>query len=469
MGLRRGVLKRYSTTISALTQLMDVLLCVAAAFLTYALRFNSAVSALPSGYIELILIGSLLVLITFPMMGVYQSWRTRGWAAPACRALAAWVVVFFLIMVFLVATKQAEIFSRVWIASWLGWGALFVMAARIVVYFVLRMLRRRGFNRRYVVVIGDSVQAQELVQTAQQAVWTGFEIAAVFSDQQRMNISEGVPLQPMSVLTGYIGSHQVDEVWIALPLGKGEQLREVLSQLRYCTANIRYAPDFFGLFLLNRGATEVLGMPMIDLSASPMQGVSQILKALEDRLLVIFILVFISPLMLLIAVGVKLSSRGPVLFVQQRLGWDGREIRVYKFRSMRPHTEERGVVSQARAGDPRITRFGAFLRRTSLDELPQFINVLQGTMSIVGPRPHALEHNRQYKVLVDHYMLRHKVKPGITGWAQINGWRGETDSVDKMRHRVEYDLYYIENWSLWFDLRIIFLTLFKGFVNKNAY
>jgi putative colanic acid biosynthesis UDP-glucose lipid carrier transferase len=164
-----------------------------------------------------------------------------------------------------------------------------------------------------------------------------------------------------------------------------------------------------------------------------------------------------------------MSSVGPILFKQKRHGWDGREIRIYKFRTMVVHEEEEGVVTQARRDDPRVTRFGAFLRRSSLDELPQFFNVLQGRMSIVGPRPHALAHNELYKDQVENYMLRHRVKPGITGWAQINGYRGETESVEKMRKRVEYDLYYIENWSLWFDLKIIFLTIFKGFWSNSAY
>jgi putative colanic acid biosynthesis UDP-glucose lipid carrier transferase len=171
----------------------------------------------------------------------------------------------------------------------------------------------------------------------------------------------------------------------------------------------------------------------------------------------------------MIAIGVKLTAPGPVLFKQLRHGWDGKPVKVYKFRTMVVHSEEGGQVTQACKGDSRITPFGAFLRRTSLDELPQFFNVLQGRMSIVGPRPHAIAHNEEYKDQIDEYMLRHKVKPGITGWAQVNGWRGETDTLEKMQKRVEYDLYYIDHWSLWFDLKIIFITLFKGFVGKNAY
>jgi len=208
---------------------------------------------------------------------------------------------------------------------------------------------------------------------------------------------------------------------------------------------------------------------LMNLSTTPMEGFNRYLKAFEDRLLALLILILISPLLLIIAIGVKLSSPGPILFKQLRHGWDGKPIKIYKFRTMFEHSEEGGKVTQAGRQDARVTPFGAFLRRTSLDELPQFFNVLQGRMSIVGPRPHALAHNEEYKDQIDAYMLRHKVKPGITGWAQINGWRGETDTLEKMQKRVEYDLYYIDHWSLWFDLKILLLTLFKGFVGKNAY
>ncbi|MBF0238873.1 MAG: exopolysaccharide biosynthesis polyprenyl glycosylphosphotransferase [SAR324 cluster bacterium] len=207
----------------------------------------------------------------------------------------------------------------------------------------------------------------------------------------------------------------------------------------------------------------------MNLSSTPIAGVNRIVKGFEDRIFAFLILLLISPLMLAVAIGVKLSSPGPVFFKQKRHGWNGKEVEIWKFRSMIVHKEEPGQITQATKNDNRITPFGAFIRRTSLDELPQFINVLQGTMSIVGPRPHAVEHNEAYKDIVDGYMLRHKVKPGITGWAQVNGWRGETDTIDKMKRRVEFDLHYIENWSLWFDIKIIFLTVLRIFFDKNAW
>jgi putative colanic acid biosynthesis UDP-glucose lipid carrier transferase len=228
-------------------------------------------------------------------------------------------------------------------------------------------------------------------------------------------------------------------------------------------------PDLSTIRLVRHQVEEILGMSVLNITDSPMHGVNRLLKAVEDRVLAGFILLFISPLMLLIALSIKATSKGPVIYVQRRHGWDGRFIKVYKFRSMAvPKVSENRVV-QARLNDPRVTPFGRFLRHTSLDELPQFINVLKGDMSIVGPRPHAIEHNEQYKERIDAYMQRHRVKPGITGWAQVQGWRGETDTLDKMRKRVEHDLYYIEHWSLGLDFKIILLTMIYGFVHRNAY
>ena len=250
-----------------------------------------------------------------------------------------------------------------------------------------------------------------------------------------------------------------------------KRVHEVFNKLsqRSDLIEIRFIPDIFGFKLLNHDVFEIAGIPIISLTQTPMAGTNRLLKAIEDRVLASLILVVISPLLLFIIVGIKLSSKGPIFFRQKRHGWDGKEIVVCKFRTMVVHKETDNIVTQATKNDPRLTKFGAFLRRTSLDELPQFINVLQGRMSIVRPRPHPLQHNEIYRNKIDSYMLRHHVKPGITGWAQINGWRGETDTLEKMQKRIEYDLFYINNWSLLFDLKIIFLTLFKGMFGKNVY
>jgi putative colanic acid biosynthesis UDP-glucose lipid carrier transferase len=223
------------------------------------------------------------------------------------------------------------------------------------------------------------------------------------------------------------------------------------------------------LTLLNQEVVDLLGVPAINLAASPVGEARALPKLVFDRLFAFAALVALAPLMLVIALAVKLSSPGPIFFRQRRLGADGKAFEIYKFRTMKVHAESSGRVTQATRRDPRVTRVGRFLRRTSLDELPQFINVLKGEMSVVGPRPHALEHDDLYKDLVNGYMFRYRIKPGITGWAQIHGFRGETDRIEKMSGRVKLDLYYIQNWTFWFDIKIVALTFWKGFAGSNAY
>ncbi|GAB4355549.1 MAG: exopolysaccharide biosynthesis glycosyltransferase VpsL [Gammaproteobacteria bacterium] len=386
--------------------------------------------------------------------------------------LAAWITVAVLLVILGTLTKTNALFSRYWMGLWFILGVLFIVSFRTILTLSLHQMRKHGWNHRRIVIVGTGSLSLFVSQRLREAPWTGLDIVAYFSDRSGEELGEltaNAALFTLDSLGPFLAENTVDEIWLTLPLSDEEKVQSILHSLRHCTATIRYVPDIFGFRLLNHAVTEIAGMPVLDLNVSPMLGMNRVIKELEDRLLALLILVLTSPLLVLIAIGVKLSSPGPVLFKQLRHGWDGKPIKVYKFRTMFVHQEENGQVTQAQRNDPRITRFGTFLRRTSLDELPQFFNVLQGRMSIVGPRPHAIAHNEQYKDLIDDYMLRHKVKPGITGWAQVNGWRGETSDLDKMKKRVEYDLYYIENWSLLFDLKIIFLTIFRGFVHQNAY
>jgi putative colanic acid biosynthesis UDP-glucose lipid carrier transferase len=246
------------------------------------------------------------------------------------------------------------------------------------------------------------------------------------------------------------------------------RILSLLDDLKDTTVSIFFAPDIFLTDLIQGRMDYVAGVPVVAVCDTPFTGINGLVKRASDIVLSIIILLLISPLLLAIAIGVKMSSPGPALFRQRRYGLDGKEIVVYKFRSMTVQ-EDGGVVKQATRNDQRITRFGGFLRRTSLDELPQFINVLQGRMSIVGPRPHAVSHNETYRKLIKGYMVRHKVKPGITGWAQVNGYRGETETVDKMQKRIEYDLEYLRTWSLGLDLWIIVKTVAVVFSDRNAY
>jgi len=369
-------------------------------------------------------------------------------------------------------TKSGPDFSRAWFGYWVVSILFLLILYRCSILLFLRYMRAQGLNERRVVIMGAGELGSKFANTVQQALWTGFRIVSFIDDEARHKpaLIHDIPvIQTPACLSRYLKKEEADEIWLALPLSAEARVKEILFELRHHTITTRFVLDIFGMDLLNHSITDVAGFPVLNISSSPMTGMNRLIKAIEDRVIAAIILIFISPLLLLITAGVKLSSPGPVLFKQQRLGWDGRIIKVYKFRTMIEHTEKKGQVTQATLDDKRVTVFGRFLRKTSLDELPQFINVLQGRMSIVGPRPHALAHNELYKDAIHTYMQRHRVKPGITGWAQVNGWRGETDTLAKMQKRVEYDLYYINNWSLKFDLKIIFLTLLKGFYNRNAY
>ncbi|NVC62482.1 undecaprenyl-phosphate glucose phosphotransferase [Vibrio sp. 05-20-BW147] len=261
---------------------------------------------------------------------------------------------------------------------------------------------------------------------------------------------------------------ELEEVYIALPMIAKDRIRDYLDALSDSTVDTYLVPDLYTYNLSISQVKSVGGVQTFSVFSSPFDGVGAFVKRIEDIVIGSLITLLILPVLAAVAIGVKLSSPGPILFKQDRYGLGGKKIKVWKFRSMKV-MENESVVTQATKNDPRVTKFGAFIRRTSLDELPQFINVLQGSMSIVGPRPHAVAHNEEYRVIVDNYMIRHKIKPGITGWAQINGYRGETETVDKMEKRVQYDIQYMQNWNLWLDIKIIFMTIFKGFVSETAY
>jgi putative colanic acid biosysnthesis UDP-glucose lipid carrier transferase len=266
-----------------------------------------------------------------------------------------------------------------------------------------------------------------------------------------------------------VREQNVQEVWLALPVSKERAVLNVLDHFRNDLVNVRFMPDTRGHSVFDGDIVDLMGTPAISFMGSPLSSRALAQKALFDRLFATVVLILLGPLLAMLALAVKVSSKGPALFTQQRKGANGKPFRIFKFRTMRLHTEEAGVVKQATRGDPRVTRVGAFLRRTSLDELPQFFNVLRGEMSVVGPRPHALEHDDIYKDLVKGYMYRYRIKPGITGWAQVNGFRGETDRIEKMMGRVKLDLYYMQHWTFGLDMKIVAMTLWKGFAGANAY
>lgn len=448
---------------SALTRLVDVLCIIGAGWVAYWLRFGQTQISSAS-YTSALVVGGLLVLIIHPAFGIYKSWRGRLRLGLIAKLVAAYMMVGATITALLFFTQSGEIFSRLWLAYWIGAAAVASISVRLIAYPLLSRIRSHGGNRRQVLLVGDAHSCATARHHLKEENTAGFDLARVIlvggDPESEM---EGIACETYT--PGQLIDHDEDEVWICLPLSKGEIVKEIQSALSLSTANVRYMPDMRDFRLINHSVSDVAGLYLLDLSCTPMTGFNAFLKALEDRLIAGAILLLISPLMIILAVGVRLSSPGPIFYRQERVSWNGKPFMMLKFRSMPVDVEKNGVQWGGAGSAKKTTPFGAFIRRTSLDELPQFINVLKGDMSIVGPRPERTVFVDQFKHEIPGYMQKHMVKAGITGWAQINGWRGDTD----LQRRIECDLWYIENWSLWLDLKIIFLTVFKGFVNPNAY
>jgi putative colanic acid biosysnthesis UDP-glucose lipid carrier transferase len=301
--------------------------------------------------------------------------------------------------------------------------------------------------------------------------WSDIELVGCFDDRrpgQPRGSKRHRYLGRLDDLPGYANAHRIDLIYLSLPMATQPRTTGLLDALKDTTASVYFVPDMFVTDLIQGRSDSVCGVPVISVCETPFRGLDGVLKRASDIALASVALLLLSPVMLVAAIAVKVSSPGPVIFRQRRYGLGGEEIIVYKFRSMTV-TEDGDRIQQARRNDERVTRVGAFLRRTSLDELPQLVNVLQGRMSVVGPRPHAVAHNEMYRGLIKSYMLRHKVRPGITGWAQVNGLRGETDTLEKMEARVRCDLEYLRNWSLRLDLLIIWRTVLVLFRDASAY
>lgn len=466
--LPKGLLKEYSQILALIMRGMDVAIVLVCGAVAYYYKFDSLLMS--SRYVSALLIGALLTLIVFPFFHIYESGRANGFWRNIGNLVRAVSSVLIVLAGLAFLTKTGTNYSREWFIWWSAFAIISLFLFRCTLLIVLRLMRAQGWNERHVIIIGAGDLARKLVGTVQQALWTGFHIVSIFDDHAttKSGTLNHIPIQQTPAdLCAYIAANrdQIDEIWLALPLRAEERVKEILHQLRHETVTTRLMLDIFGMDLFNHSVGDFAGFPVLNIRSSPMVGMNRFIKALEDRILASFILLLVSPLFILIALGVKLSSRGPIFYRQKRIGWNGAEFEMLKFRTMPVDAEKTTGPVWAKAGEERATRLGSFLRKTSLDELPQFINVLYGDMSIVGPRPERLVFVDQFKEEVPRYMQKHLVKAGITGWAQINGWRGNT-SLEK---RIEYDLYYIENWSLAFDLKIILLTFFQGLIHKNAY
>jgi putative colanic acid biosynthesis UDP-glucose lipid carrier transferase len=389
----------------------------------------------------------------------------------AINVLSNWLVVVVLLLFLGWTTQTISAFDQRVILAWILATPVAIFALQLLLPVALPRLMATQGMQRVAVIVGGGQLGRQLATGIQASPSTGIRIAGYFEDRNlpRGNAGNGTDiLGHVDQLAAYVKSHRIDMIYITLPMASQPRILKLLDELRDTTVSIYFTPDIFLADLIQARVDIVGGMPVIAVCETPFYGINGVLKRASDLVLGSAILLLIAPLMLLIALGIKLQSPGPAIFKQRRYGLDGREIIVYKFRSMTV-SEDGDTIRQATINDSRVTPFGAFLRRSSLDELPQFINVLQGKMSIVGPRPHAIAHNEMYRKLINGYMIRHKVRPGITGWAQVNGHRGETDTLEKMKKRIEYDLAYLRNWSLQWDLEIIVKTIFVICKKQNAY
>lgn len=463
----KSILKTYSSLINILSRVSDPVAAILAAVVAFGYRFSFEDFDMPVEYRLLVGFAFFSVIIVFPIFNLYASWRGQGLLRQARTIFFAWGTVVMLIVLLLFSLKISAVYSRIWLGLWAVLGLAFIMMARFLVYSFLQYQRAKGKNIRYLIIVGAGELGRRAAQHIAESPWTGYTVVAFFDDNSKLHgqTINGIEVKgSLDDVSQFMTDNSVDEVWIALPLRAELRMKELLHDIRHHIVTIKLLPDIFGFSLLYHSMTEVAGIPAVNLSDTPMGGSNLVIKAIEDRTIAFFILLLVSPLMLAIAVVIKLTSPGPVFFKQKRVSWNGKEFTMLKFRSM-PIGAEKDAPEWGNAQQKETTKIGRFLRKSSLDELPQFLNVLKGDMSIVGPRPERTEFVEKFKDEIPGYMQKHMVKAGITGWAQVNGWRGDTC----VKTRVEYDLYYIENWSLWFDIKIIIMTFFKGFMHKNAY
>lgn len=420
-------------------------------------------------YLFLTLLGSLLLPAVGEMLGLYQPWRGRSLYTMLGVYVLSWLAAVTLLSLLLVVTQSTHSFSRLW----MGVASITVLAMsmimRTLLYLYLRRLRSSGRNLKRVLLIGKAANIALLEKRVTNTPQAGYVVVKHYVDTACGATESATEDSFFIGIKAFAREHafqrDFDEIWLGYSLADGERVRTLMSLLADIPASIRYFPNLPDIRLLNHRIAQVAGLYSLELNYTPLNGPMRVVKMLEDRVLGAFLFVAFLPVMLGVALVIRWKMGGPVLFKQVRHGLDGKCFKIYKFRTMKQHSAN--VTCQARHDDTRITRLGQFLRRTSLDELPQLYNVLQGRMSLVGPRPHALDHNDHYKDHIDIYMQRHRVRPGITGWAQVNGLRGVTDDVKLMQKRVELDLYYIERWSLGFDIKILVMTLTRGFINTQ--
>jgi Undecaprenyl-phosphate glucose phosphotransferase len=467
------LLRKYNQVFISLLFFTDLFAIALSWLLAYLLRFEAGVIGVTKGipawsqHLPLMVILLLVCSGVFHLAGLYRPRRISTIPKEFSEIIKA-LTISILIFVFLTYFFKEYRYSRLTILYFWILSIFWVGLSRVFSRNLLKALRRREYNLRYVLIIGEGELGQRLFDSFDTHAELGLKAVGFLSDAEER---VGQVTNGLRVIGTFEGLHEVlrqqkiDQVYIALPFHQHEKIRHILSSLKNELVDIKVVSDLYDFIRLGGGVDDLDGLPIINIQDTPLHGWGKIAKKVLDIVLASAGILLFSPLMFLIGAGIKMTSHGPVFYKQKRMGLDGEIFEMLKFRSMVADAEKETGPVWARSDDPRRTSIGKILRKTSLDELPQLFNVLLGEMSLVGPRAERPELIDQFKHMIPKYMLRHKIKTGLTGWAQVNGWRGNT-SLEK---RIEHDLYYIENWSISFDLRILFLTVFRGLVNRHAY
>jgi Undecaprenyl-phosphate glucose phosphotransferase len=468
------VLRRNQQFLTQLYVLCDAIGMLAAFLTAYWIKFGSGwlsgTAALPfSSYLFWGLAYAILAVMVGYYAGLYKPRRRTRLSADVWKLGQVHLFSFVGLLSLLYFAKQLHI-SRELLGMFMGLNLAFLTIYRVVVKKMLFRLRRRGYNKKYLLILGAGSVGRNFYKSLLQYPEMGYEVFGFLDDNLKEHPPTGYPMPPilggLDRLDEVLRKHSIDEVIIALPLAAHEKFADIIETCDNAGAKTLIIPDYFDLLPARPYFDNFAGIPLINVRDIPLDELgNRLLKRVFDIVFSIAAILVTSPVMLIAAIGIKLTSPGPVIFKQERMGLDRRTFIMYKFRTMHVSDQKTADTQWTVENDPRRTKFGAFLRRTSIDELPQFFNVLKGDMSVVGPRPERPYFVEQFKDEIPKYMVKHHVRPGITGWAQTNGLRGDTS----IRDRINHDLYYLENWSFMFDLKIIILTILRGFVNRNAY
>jgi putative colanic acid biosynthesis UDP-glucose lipid carrier transferase len=465
---KRSVVRSYPGTWLALVRFSDLAAIGVCGVTSYGILYpQQPIHTVDRFSIVIALVSFALIAIQFRLYRPWRGRRLRNELAIIGAALACTALVLLAVYKLQVEVPSAAGLDH-WISIWFGSTFFAQWFARIfftALSFWWYSHHSRGHN---VALVGFGAVGAAAIIAISRYPQYGLTFVGYFDDREVPRngfLTESSRLGSTQNMDKIIEADQIDQIWIAYPFRAEQRIAKILEELKYSTVNVRYLLDTFAFKLVEKPLTDIIGIPMMDLEVSPMEGINRYVKEVEDRLAALILLTLFSPLMLVLAVGVTISSPGPILYRQERMTWNNRRFMMFKFRSMPVDVEATTGPMWAKPGEQRATALGAFLRKTSLDELPQLLNVLRGDMSIVGPRPERSCFVEKFKDQIPDYMKKHMVKAGMTGWAQVNGWRGDTD----ISRRIECDIYYIQNWSLLFDLKIAVMTIFRGFISKNSY